>query len=66
MLVLGISYGCQQGVGTGVLVTVVWLSWGPHGVDCWNPAEGLESLEHGCLGLTVGLEPHGMGPRVWL
>lgn len=26
MLVLGISYGCQQGVGAGVLVTMVWLS----------------------------------------
>lgn len=25
VLVLGISYGCQQGVGTGVLVTMVWL-----------------------------------------
>lgn len=25
-LVLGISCGCQQGVGSGVLVTMVWLS----------------------------------------
>lgn len=56
MLVLGISYGCQQGVGTGVLVTMVW-GWGPHSMSCWNPAEGLEFLEHGQSGLTVGLEP---------
>lgn len=33
---------------------------------CWNLAEGLEFLERGCLGLTVGLEPHGMGAEMWL
>lgn len=38
-------------------------------MGCWNPAEELESLEHGRLGLTVGLEPYGMGagvPMAWI
>lgn len=28
--------------------------------------KGLEFLEYGHSGLTVGLEPHGIGAGVWL
>lgn len=44
VLVLGTSYGNQQGVGTGVLVTMVWLL---------GPAMGMGSLWYGAVGIQL-------------